>query len=94
MRRKPFLASNMPAAVQRRAILASLQRFTLRQTWRMTLFIDSMMLVLANDRRSSGGKLRKRAAWVTRQQRYFSQFLPRTPERRFVAGETHLYLGR
>jgi predicted metal-dependent hydrolase len=40
------------------------------------------------------GKLRKRAAWVTRQQRYFSQFLPRTPERKFVAGETHLYLGR
>lgn len=39
-------------------------------------------------------KLRKRAAWVTRQQRYFAQFLPRTPERRFVAGETHLYLGR
>lgn len=39
-------------------------------------------------------KLRKRAAWVKRQQRYFYQFLPRTPERRFVAGETHLYLGR
>ena len=39
-------------------------------------------------------KLRKRAAWVTRQQRYFAQFLPRTPERRFIAGETHLYLGR
>ena len=39
-------------------------------------------------------KLRKRAAWVTRQQRYFAQFVPRTPERRFVAGETHLYLGR
>lgn len=39
-------------------------------------------------------KLLKRAAWVTRQQRYFAQFLPRTPERRFVAGETHLYLGR
>ena len=39
-------------------------------------------------------RLRKRAAWVTRQQRYFSQFLPRTPERRFIAGETHLYLGR
>lgn len=38
-------------------------------------------------------KLRKRAAWVTRQQRHFAQFLPRTPERRFVTGETHLYLG-
>lgn len=39
-------------------------------------------------------KLRKRAAWVTRQQRYFTQFFPRTPERQYVAGETHLYLGR
>ena len=39
-------------------------------------------------------KLRKRAAWVRRQQRYFVQFDPRTPERRFIAGETHLYLGR
>ncbi|WP_246137958.1 M48 family metallopeptidase [Maritimibacter fusiformis] len=39
-------------------------------------------------------RLRKRAAWVIRQQRYFAQFLPRTPDRRFVAGETHLYLGR
>ncbi len=39
-------------------------------------------------------KLRKRAAWVLRQQRYFSQFLPRATERLFIAGETHLYLGR
>lgn len=39
-------------------------------------------------------KVRKRAAWIRRQQRYFIQFLPRTPERRYVAGETHLYLGR
>jgi predicted metal-dependent hydrolase len=39
-------------------------------------------------------KVRKRAAWIRRQQRYFIQFLPRTPERQYVAGETHLYLGR
>jgi|UniRef100_UPI0040479CF8 predicted metal-dependent hydrolase len=39
-------------------------------------------------------KLRRRAAWVTRQQRYFTKFFPRTPERSFVSGETHLYLGR
>lgn len=39
-------------------------------------------------------RLRKRATWIVRQQRYFAQFLPRTPERRFIAGETHLYLGR
>ena len=39
-------------------------------------------------------KVRKRAAWILRQQRYFIQFLPRTPDRQYVAGETHLYLGR
>lgn len=39
-------------------------------------------------------KVRRRAAWIRRQQRYFMQFLPRTPERRFVAGETFRYLGR
>lgn len=39
-------------------------------------------------------KVRKRAAWIRRQQRYFMQFLPRTPGRRYLAGETHLYLGR
>jgi len=39
-------------------------------------------------------KVRRRAAWIRRQQRFFAQFAPRTPERLFVAGETHLYLGR
>ena len=39
-------------------------------------------------------KVRKRAPWIQKQLRYFAQFQPRTPERRFVAGETHLYLGR
>jgi len=39
-------------------------------------------------------KLRKRAAWITRQQRFFTQFLPRVPARAFLPGETHLYLGR
>ena len=39
-------------------------------------------------------KVRQRAAWVRRQQRFFAQYLPQTPERRFVAGETHRYLGR
>jgi predicted metal-dependent hydrolase len=39
-------------------------------------------------------KVRKRAAWIRRQQRYFAQFLPRKTERIYLAGETHLYLGR
>jgi predicted metal-dependent hydrolase len=39
-------------------------------------------------------KVRRRAAWIRHQQRYFAQFLPSTPLRRYLAGETHLYLGR
>jgi len=39
-------------------------------------------------------KVRKRAAWILRQQGFFNQYLPRTPQRQFIAGETHLYLGR
>jgi len=39
-------------------------------------------------------RVRRRGAWILRQQRYFVQFQPRTPERQYVAGETHLYLGR
>src|SRR3954454_14544804 len=50
-RRKPFLASIMPAAVQRRAIEASRQRFTFRVTWRIVLFMFSMLVVDARDRR-------------------------------------------
>lgn len=39
-------------------------------------------------------KVRRRASWIRRQQRFFSRYQPRTPERRFLSGETHLYLGR
>jgi predicted metal-dependent hydrolase len=39
-------------------------------------------------------RLLRRAGWVLQQRRHFEQFRPRTPERRYVGGETHLYLGR
>lgn len=39
-------------------------------------------------------KVRKRAPWIRKQLAYFEQFTPRTTERRYVSGETHLYLGR
>lgn len=38
--------------------------------------------------------IRKRAPWILKQQSYFLSFEPLTPERKFVSGETHLYLGR
>jgi hypothetical protein len=39
-------------------------------------------------------KLRKKAPWIIKQQSFFLSFQPKTPPRRYVAGETHLYLGR
>jgi len=39
-------------------------------------------------------KVRKRAAWILKQQNYFSQFQPQQPPRQFVSGEAHYYLGR
>jgi len=39
-------------------------------------------------------KVGKRARWIIRQLQYFQQFEPRTPERCFIGGETHLYLGK
>lgn len=35
----------------------------------------------------------QRARWIARQQRHFSQFVYPLPEKEYVAGETHLYLG-
>lgn len=35
----------------------------------------------------------KRGRWILKQQAFFEQFLPGTPEREYVSGESHLYLG-
>ena len=75
--------------------------FTIRRRDRKTLEIavePDMRVVVTAPRDVTldaiRAKVRKRAGWVLRQRRYFLQFVPRTPERRFVSGETHLYLGR
>jgi predicted metal-dependent hydrolase len=39
-------------------------------------------------------RLHRRAIWIRRQLQYFAQFHPRTLPRKYVAGETHFYLGR
>lgn len=39
-------------------------------------------------------KIIKRAGWIAKQRKYFEQFLPGIPERQYVPGETHYYLGR
>ncbi len=76
-------------------------RYTVVRRTRKTLEIavepDSTVSVAAPisaSPESIAAKVRKRAAWILQQQRYFDQFNPRTPARRYLAGETHLYLGR
>lgn len=39
-------------------------------------------------------KLKTKAQWILQQQAFFLSFHPLTPERLYVSGETHLYLGR
>ncbi len=39
-------------------------------------------------------KVRKRAPWILKQQSYFLSFEPLTPARKYISGESHLYLGR
>jgi predicted metal-dependent hydrolase len=38
--------------------------------------------------------VKKRAPWIIRQKDYFERFKPVLPPKRYISGETHLYMGR
>ncbi|WP_027547606.1 M48 family metallopeptidase [Bradyrhizobium sp. WSM2254] len=68
-----------------------------RATMAITVFPDGAIRVIApraTSQQEVEQRLRKRARWLIRQLLHFEQFRPRAPERRYVGGETHLYLGR
>src|SRR5258708_1121316 len=72
-------------------------QFSDRATMAITVFPDGAIRVIAPEATSQEEverPLRKRARWLIRQMLHFEQFRPRAPERRYVGGETHLYLGR
>jgi hypothetical protein len=75
--------------------------FSFHQTNRKTLSIevypDTTVNIIAPKTASIDEiktKVLKRASWIVKQQEYFEAFLPRIPEREYISGETHLYLGR
>lgn len=75
--------------------------FEIQRSNRKTLAIevhpDSSVHVIAPEESAIADiqkKVEKRANWIIKQQLYFEQFLPRTPKREYVSGETHLYLGK
>lgn len=68
-----------------------------RKTLSISVLPDQSVEVIAPEDASVEhiiDRVRRRAPWIRKQLRYFDQFQPRTPERRYIAGETHLYLGR
>jgi predicted metal-dependent hydrolase len=67
-----------------------------RATMAITVFPNGAIRVIApraTSQQEVEQRLRKRARWLIRQLLHFEQFRPRAPERRYVGGETHLYLG-
>jgi predicted metal-dependent hydrolase len=68
-----------------------------RRTMQISVLPDSSVEVVAPvsaHEKDIVKRVNKRAGWICKQIRFFQQYQPRTPDRRFVAGETHLYLGR
>ncbi len=68
-----------------------------RKTWGICVHPDGSVEVKA-PMEAPVEQIRKhvhrRAPWIYKQQRYFSSFGIHTPERKYVSGESHLYLGR
>lgn len=68
-----------------------------RKTMEIAVHPDNMVIIKApvgTDIVEIQRRVAKRASWIKRQLDYFRQFEPRTPGRRYVGGETHLYLGK
>jgi len=68
-----------------------------RKTMEIAVHPDSSVIVKApvqSDITLVEKKIIKRARWILKQLNYFKQFNPKTPDRCYVNGETHLYLGK
>jgi len=68
-----------------------------RKTLGITVHVDRTVSVKAPIDASISQvfeKVKKRAPWIIKQQSFFLSFEPRTPARKYIGGETHLYLGR
>ncbi|MEQ8852803.1 SprT family zinc-dependent metalloprotease [Gimesia sp.] len=75
--------------------------YDLSYSSRKTLAIDvhpdlSVVVTAPKDTADSAvkEKMQKRASWIIKQQRFFENYLPTIPPRRYVSGESHRYLGR
>lgn len=73
------------------------QRLASRQTLGIEVHPNGRVLVRAPQDCPQSvieARVRRRAAWISRQIADFERYKPRTPERQYVSGESHMYLGR
>lgn len=71
--------------------------FSPRQTLSIEVYPDCRVLVrapLGCAEELVAQRVQKRASWIARQVAEFGRYTPRTPARRYITGESHLYLGR
>ncbi|MGM0636378.1 MAG: M48 family metallopeptidase [Bacteroidota bacterium] len=71
--------------------------FSQRKTLGITVRPDKSVQVKAPEGSSIekiNTKVRKKASWILKQQQHFLSFEPRITERKYVSGESVLYLGR
>lgn len=72
-------------------------QYSKRKTLEISVYPDMSVVVKAPDTRSYDEikeKMLKRGSWILEQRYFFSLYLPKQPPKKFVSGETHIYLGR
>jgi len=73
------------------------RRANSRKTLGIEVHPDGRVLVRAPEdcpERVIRERVRRRASWISHQLADFARYQPRTPERQYISGESHLYLGR
>ncbi len=71
--------------------------FRERKTLSIEVHPDLSLKVIAPKnaiRKDIEDRIIKRSDWIAKQRKFFEQFLPGIPERQYVLGETHYYLGK
>ena len=72
-------------------------RYSKRKTLEISVYPDLSVIVKAPHARSYEEvkeKMLKRGSWILEQRYFFSLYLPKQPPKKYVSGETHIYLGR
>ncbi|HXB40674.1 MAG TPA: SprT family zinc-dependent metalloprotease [Bacteroidia bacterium] len=71
--------------------------YSTRKTLGITVNPDLTVRVIApynSSIKKVKDKVEKKARWIVRQKEFFGDFLPKTPAKEYVSGETHLYVGK